>query len=379
MRVAVYQVTSSYAIGGCESYTWNLCHYLGRRGHLCHLIAGLVDKPRLLYPDVQLRMAPFVAREKIPDLGSRFRKLGERLSFGWHARQFVLAGRYDILNIHKPYDIPAALWFRRKTGCRIVWRCHGTDFYPGLRRLINQVDAIYCVSNYARESLAAMYPVHADVIYTGVDTGFFDPALVTRTRGQTPQLIYFGRYEGWKGVRYLVEALSQLRDLPWVARLVGEGPERENLVRQIAELQLTDRIHIEPAVADRERVRQLLARSDIAVFPAVGVETFSNAVLEAMSMETAVVATRVGGFVEAIGHETTGLLTEPKSPASLSAALRQLLIDPIRRQRLGQGARRRVVAQFDAADSFNKVETLFDRVARGRAPTTMMPTNPPVQ
>ncbi len=364
MRIAVFQVTSSYAIGGCETYTWNLCHYLQGRGYASDLIAGLTDQPRQRYPEVKLLMAPFVPRERVLDLGSRFRKLVERITFAWHARDIVCGGRYDILNIHKPYDIPAALWFRRQTGCRIVWRCHGTDFYAGLRHLIGRIDSIYCVSNFARDTLVARYPVRASVIHTGVDTRFFDPAHETVRASDTPRIVYFGRLEGWKGVRYLVDALGLLRDAAWTARIIGEGPEHENLTRQIAMLDLSDRIRIEGALYGRERIRQLLADADIAVFPAVGVETFSNAVLEAMSMETAVVATRVGGFPEAISDGSTGMLVEARRADALAEAIRHLLVDPKLRRTLSKAARRTVVERFDADQSFQRVELLFERLSQ---------------
>lgn len=362
MKIAVFQVTSSYAIGGSETYTWNLSRYLLSRGHQCDLIAGLTESPRRPFPEVPLLMAPFVRRERIWDLGTRFRKLGERATFAWNARAFVLNGRYDIINIHKPYDIPAALWFRRRTGCRIVWRCHGTDFYPGLKYVIGRIDAIYCVSNFARDTLRARYPVDPAVIYTGVDTRFFDPALEPIRSSKPPQILYFGRLQGWKGVRHLVDALGRLRQLNWRARIVGAGAERESLARQIASLGFAEHVQLEEGVSGPERVRRLLAEADIVVFPSVGVETLSNALLEAMSMGKAVVATRVGGFPEVIRDGENGLLVEARSAPALAGAIERLLQTSDLRQRLGAAARDTVTCAFDAAASFRAVESLFEKV-----------------
>jgi glycosyltransferase involved in cell wall biosynthesis len=361
MKIAVFQVTSSYAIGGSETYTWNLSRYLLARGHHCDLIAGFTDNPRRPFPEVPLLMAPFVRRERIWDLGTRFRKLVERLTFAWNARSLLLNGRYDIINIHKPYDIPAALWFRRQTGCRIIWRCHGTDFYPGLKYVIGRIDAIYCVSNFARDTLRKHYPVDPGVIYTGVDTRFFDPALEPTKSSTPPQILYFGRLEGWKGVRYLIEALGQLRQLDWHARIVGAGPERDGLAQQIASLGLAERVRIEEGVSGPERVRRLLAEADIVAFPSVGVETMSNALLEAMSMSKAVVATRVGGFPEVVRDGTNGLLVDPRNARALADAIERLLQTPELRRRLGAAARDTVASGFDAAASFRAVDALFEK------------------
>lgn len=362
MKVGVFQVTSSFAVGGCETYSWNLSRYLQDHGHECHMIAGAVPRPHHPFPQVTLLTAPFVARARLPNLGSRFRKLGERVSFAWNARDIVLGGRYDVLNIHKPYDIPAALWFRRRTGCRIVWRCHGTDFYPGLGQLIGRIDAIYCVSEFARDTLLQAYPVAADVIYTGVDSEFFAPHSDQTSAAGAPRILYFGRLEGWKGVRSLVDALSLLTERPWSARIVGDGSEYANLQRQVRESGLEQRVSVEPAVKGREKVRALLADADAVVFPAVGVETFSNALLEAMSMARAVIASRVGGFLEVIADGQNGLLSAPRDAASLAEGLGRLLSDPQLRRTLGAAARRDVVKLFDATRSFQQVEALFQSV-----------------
>ncbi len=360
MKVGIFQVTSSFAVGGCETYSWNLARYLQERGHECDIIAGASPKPIHPFPQVRLLTAPYVARDRLPDLGSRFRKFGERLSFAWNARDIVLNGRYDLLNIHKPYDIPAALWFRRRTGCRIVWRCHGTDFYPGLGRLIGRIDAIYCVSRFARDTLQKAYSVPAEVIYTGVDSAFFAPTR-NAAASAAPRILYFGRLEGWKGVRSLVDALGLLAERPWTARIVGDGPEYDNLRRQVRERGLEQRVLVEPAVKGREQVKALLADADVAVFPAVGVETFSNALLEAMSMECAVIASRVGGFLEVVEDGRNGLLAEPRNARALAEGLGRLLDDAALRQRLGVAARRDVVERFDATASFQQVEALFQR------------------
>lgn len=371
MKIAIFQVTSSFLVGGCETYSWNLARYLLQRGHGCDLIAGEVASPIHPFSEVPLLTARFVPADRVLDLGSRFRRLGERVSFAWNARNIVLGGRYDVINIHKPYDIPAALWFRRKTGCRIVWRCHGTDFYPGLGKVIGRIDAIYCVSEFARETLQRAYPVEAQVIYTGVDSDFFAPPSSMAQGEIAPRILYFGRLAGWKGVRWLVDALASVVDRPWSARIVGEGPEFANLAAQVRDRGLQQRVSVEPAVQGREQVRSLLQASDIVVFPAVGIETFSNALLEAMSTARAVVATRVGGFVEAIEDGRNGLLVEPRNADALAAGLRRLLSDRALRLRLAAAARDDVVRRFDATSSFGEVEALFaDVVRRGQSRAT---------
>src|SRR5439155_17757338 len=113
-----------------------------------------------------------------------------------HARSFLERGRFELLNIHKPYDLPFAVWLKWHSGCRIVWRCHGRDYFAGLGLLLKYVDAIYCVSEFARADLLKHYPINAEVIHTGVDTKFFQAMPGAQQPEKPPTILYFGRLEG---------------------------------------------------------------------------------------------------------------------------------------------------------------------------------------
>src|SRR5262249_54551683 len=101
-------------MGGAVNYVWALVRFLRKNGHDARIVAGAVPQPVRIYPDVPLELFPFRRRERFPDFGTRFRKLMERCSFGWNARRFLEQGRFDILNIHKPYDLPVAAWLKRR-------------------------------------------------------------------------------------------------------------------------------------------------------------------------------------------------------------------------------------------------------------------------
>ncbi|MGB0723545.1 MAG: glycosyltransferase family 4 protein [Gammaproteobacteria bacterium] len=358
MKVLIFNVTATFTPRGSENYCWELARYLNDSEHEVLLAAGAVEAPIIKYPQVPLRTFAFRPRERFPDLGSRFRRMAERISFGLHARRALVEWKPDIINIHKPYDLPFALWLRRRTGCRVVLRFHGVDFYWGLGRLLPRADAIFCVSDRARRMLTDVYPVACEVIHTGVDSAFY-------TRG-TPapagEILYFGSLEGWKGVETLVRALDRIRDRDWRARIVGDGPTREALGALVTELGLDDRVRFKQAVHGREAVRGLLSGSAITVFPSLDNETFSNAVLEAMSMETTVLASDAGGFPEAITPGVNGLLFPPGDDAALASALKSVLSDPGHGTALARRAAADVRARFDARGSFARVLDLFRSV-----------------
>ena len=159
LDIAILHVSATFTPRGSENYCWELGRYLQTRGHRVRLLAGEVPNPIVKYPQLPLITFPFRSRERFPDLGSRFRRLGERISFGLHARHHLLRHPPQILNIHKPYDLPFALWLRRRTGCKVVLRFHGKDFFPGVGMLLRRADTIFCVSDRAQKMLEAAYNV----------------------------------------------------------------------------------------------------------------------------------------------------------------------------------------------------------------------------
>jgi glycosyltransferase involved in cell wall biosynthesis len=362
LKIAISHANAAYMMGGSVVYVWALAKFLRDRGHDVRILAGECEAPQRGSDDVATELFPFRRRERFPKLGTRFRKLAERLSFGWNSRQYLIDHRFEILNVHKPYDLPMAAWIKKRTGCKIVWRCHGRDYFATLGHWLKYADAIYCVSDFARQDLVAAYPVPAEVIYTGVDTDFFRPAPLNAAKDGPGKVLYFGRLEGWKGVRHLVQAFSELADTNFSGRIVGEGPEQENLARMIGEMNLTKKVSLEPSLRTRESIRALLDAVDIVVFPAVAVETMSNAMLEAMAMGKGIVATEVGCFAEVLKHNETAILVEPRNASALASGIRTLLSAPERSRILGQAARADAISRFNAQQSFGQVEQLFQRV-----------------
>src|SRR5207237_7825736 len=112
------------------------------------------------------------------------------------------------------------------------------------------------------------------------------------------------------------------------------------------------KVNLEPSLRTRESIRALLDSVDIVVFPAVAVETMSNAMLEAMAMGKAIVATHVGCFAEVLKQSETAVLVEPRNASALAAGIRSLLAAPERRLTLGKAARADALTRFDARRSF---------------------------
>jgi glycosyltransferase involved in cell wall biosynthesis len=108
---------------------------------------------------------------------------------------------------------------------------------------------------------------------------------------------------------------------------------------------------------------RLLRAADAYVQPS-HYESFSNALIEAMSMGLPVVASRVGGMRDCIVDGENGLFANPRDPADLARKLRTLLDQPQLAARLGAKARETAVDQFAEPLIMGRFAELFEEVGR---------------
>jgi rhamnosyl/mannosyltransferase len=167
----------------------------------------------------------------------------------------------------------------------------------------------------------------------------------------------------YKGLQYLLAALPAIAG----ARLlvVGEGPMRPELERQIAALGLGERV----ILAGRVPAAQLpgcYRAADLFCLPASErSEAFGLVQVEAMSSGLPVISTELGTGTSYVNqHGESGWVVPPRDPAALAHAANALLADPAERQRLAEGALRRS-EQFDAARMVAAVELAYRQVYAG--------------
>ena len=353
IKVALYNLTTTVVTGGVETFVWELGRELQRRGLTVHLVAGRSPHPDR-YPELTVIRRPFVGREffrRIPGLRRAYAltKLLERLSFALTTLPLLLRERYTILHIQKPYDLPVALLTRLLVGTRVVFGCHGEDFFPGDRFLGRRANIAVSCSAYNAATVERHYGILPRVVFNGYDAELFyprdpDPALRQQLAPQREQVVlYAGRLIPWKGVRYAIAALAQVPGAVLV--IAGDGHYRAALEEQARTAGLGERVRFLGAVPHEELPR-LLAVSDVLVATSFASETFGIALVEAQACGVPVVASRFGGFPEVVRDGETGLLVPPQDPQALAAALRELLADGGRRERMGQAGRQWVRESF---------------------------------
>jgi glycosyltransferase involved in cell wall biosynthesis len=152
----------------------------------------------------------------------------------------------------------------------------------------------------------------------------------------------------------ILPALSQ-QFTPLKLVLVGAGPLEAQLKAESARLGVQAQVIF---AGQRTDVNTLLHAFDVFAMPSL-TEGLSIALLEAAAAQLPIVATAVGGNVEIVTHQSTGLLVPPADDAVTAAALRALLGDAALRARLGAAARQWVVQHASVDAMCGAYDTLY--------------------
>lgn len=133
-------------------------------------------------------------------------------------------------------------------------------------------------------------------------------------------IISIGRLVPWKGFGALIKLMLELLkiDNSFKLKIIGSGPEEENLRGLIKKLDLEEKVTIK-FLPHKEAMRELL-RSGIFVLN-TGYEGLSHTILEALSLSIPVVTTRIGGNPELITDSHNGLLVEYNNKEQLKEAV----------------------------------------------------------
>ena len=215
-------------------------------------------------------------------------------------------------------------------------------------RNVARADLVMVTSRYSAEVAQREYgvpPERLAVVPEPIDLEVWDDQFwraPRRPRGG-PVVLCVARMYPRKRIGDLLLAADVLRArVPGLQmRVVGRGPEWPALSRLHAELGLGESVALLGDLT-RERLAEEYVNATVFCLPSVQ-EGFGIVFLEAMAAELPVVACRVAAIPEVVRDGVTGLLTAPRSPGELAAAVERLIADPTLARGLGREGRRRAL------------------------------------
>lgn len=175
------------------------------------------------------------------------------------------------------------------------------------------------------------------VIYNPISKEYLENPV---SQGRNGSVLYVGRLEDYKGVRFLLRVWREIaRGLPHVhLTLIGEGSQKAEYERWVEQNGLQYRVTFSDQVPS-ERLRAVYDEAEIVVAPHAWIEPFGRTTAEAMARGKVVVAAKAGGPGEIIRHQKTGILFERNSETSLKKALEETLrLRPYDRKEIGSQA-----------------------------------------
>lgn len=177
-------------------------------------------------------------------------------------------------------------------------------------------------------------------------------------------VLFAGRLVHRKGVDVLIAAWEKLQDVTDLYLLIlGSGTGQVDSVEEDVQLYAQERgLKRLYFLGEHDRPEQFLANSDIFVFPS-RIEGFPNALMEAMASELPVIASRIGGNMDLVVENESGLFFEKDDAEKLAECIDTLHANEAKMSCLGQSARRRMLELYDFTTIGGKYCDLYAHVA----------------
>jgi N-acetyl-alpha-D-glucosaminyl L-malate synthase BshA len=176
--------------------------------------------------------------------------------------------------------------------------------------------------------------------------------------GTDALLVHMSNFRPVKRVAAVIDVFRLIRrEVPARLLLVGDGPDRSAVERQVEEYGLGD--HVVFAGEERDPLR-LLSVADLFLLPSMQ-ESFGLAALEAMACEVPVISSNVGGLPEIVQDDVTGYATMPDALDEMASRAVELIRDPARRRAMGRAAAEMVRTHYCAERIVPRYEAAYAR------------------
>jgi glycosyltransferase involved in cell wall biosynthesis len=274
------------------------------------------------------------------------------------AAAFVLSkltGVPYVLTVHLG-DVPGAV--PEKTDSWFKW------IYPFTPPIWRGAAKVAAVSEFTRQMALLRYDVPIEVIPNGVKLADLPSQTIRppadKRKGHPslaiPRLIFAGRFMEQKNPAHLIQALEQLRELPWQCAMLGDGPLLESIRQRVTDSGLAERIWL-PGWVTPEQVLAEFARSDLLVLPSRS-EGLSVVGVQALGMGLAMLLSNVGGNPELVRDGENGFLFPVGDVDKLTSNLKYLLENPSMLQS-AQTKSREMAVRFDMPAIISQYEDIF--------------------
>lgn len=390
-RVFKIALASAYDLasrGGVQTHVRELARQLRAWGHDVRIVGPCSDVSRV-EDDGFIPMGKPVP---LPSRGS----VGRISISVWlrsRIKRMLDQEHFDIIHMHEPFSSYVCVGMLSQSTSVNIGTFHA---FPGSRvynfggarvaqRYFNMLHGRIAVSQPAKEFISGIFPSDYTLIPNGVQIDQYqgDIEPLQRFRDGMINLLFLGRGDKRKGLKYLLLAYSKLKwDWPNLRLIViGPGNPNAECQRIVAERSLRDVVFV-GGVSDEDKFRYLRT-ADVYCSPATGGESFGLVLVEAMASGLPVVASEIPGYKTVLRNGVDGLTFPPKDVRALAESLGRVLTDQVLRHRLAENALQRAeVFRWErvARQVMDYYAECYDAVHRSnenaRRPTSIGPASP---
>ncbi len=340
-NMKILQILPELNVGGVETGTVDLARYLVEHGHESvvvsnggKLVGQLIKEGSRHYTLPVHQKSIFSAFQCVKKLEDILRK-----------------EKVDV--VHARSRVPAwiAYFASRNAKVAFMTTCHGYYSNHLFSRVMGLSKLIIVISEVIGRHMVHDFkvpPENIRLIPRSVDFGKFN--VPRKKENSYPVIAIVGRITPIKGHEYFLRSMVKVvRSKPFCKIwIIGDAPLDKPEYRQELEV-LTRRLGLRNQVeflGNRTDIPQLLAQVDVLVLSTVTQEAFGRVIIEAQAAGVPVVATKVGGTVEVIEHERTGLLVLPKDVEGMADAVLRILNEPRFAQFMVEEAKKKIADKY---------------------------------
>ena len=357
-------------IGGIENLMFNLSYYLGKNNK----VIVLADQHNLIKDTI------FDNKFKNNFLVRRF---GGIKYFRKRNKVRELEKIINLQNVEaiisdswKSLEIPIKkLQIKRLPLISLV---HGNELIikneNHQKRIINilkNVDKIVSNSEYTKNLLLKVSKEFSniEIIYPGVSSFENIKEEELKLSDGQPTLLTLARLEKRKGHKYILHAISKLKDqYPNIRYIIaGDGQEKNNLKSLADTLNISENVIFIGSVSDAQK-KYILNKTDLMIMPTIdetnklSIEGFGIAYIEAALFGIPSIASNIGGTKEAVIHNETGIVLDNLN--DLENSIRELIINKDKRKLYGHNAKKRALEELHWDKQVQKYINLISKITK---------------
>lgn len=319
--------------GGVNDQIRNLGIQFRKWGHSVQVVAPCSEPHRI----DDKNFTPIGRSVPIPTNGSVAR-ISLSIWLRSRIKRFVREQHFDVIHLHEPFSgfVPFSVLNYSQTVNIATFHSYRTSrFYRigGVRLTMpyfKRLDGRIATSKPVQKFMNKHFPGQYEVIPNGIEPDNFSEGVVPFSHLQDGMinLLFLGRLEKRKGLKYMIAAYSRLKWRYPQLRLLVVGPGTPDVesYRIMSERNLQD-VVIVGEVSNEEKARYYKT-ADIYCSPATGQESFGIVLLEAMAASTPVVASDIHGYSDVITHGKDGLLVPAHDEYGLAESIANIIDNP---------------------------------------------------